>query len=123
MKGCPVSGSSHDYVINRSVEISTELPSLWASSDYSNKQKLQNLIFTEGTCYNKKKDESRTTKINSIFLQIARLKRLSGENKKGLQAEKPLKSIWVVPEKLVSNKIIQFFERMHMIMKVDFSML
>ncbi|MCX6317281.1 MAG: hypothetical protein NTW29_08315 [Bacteroidetes bacterium] len=105
------------------MEISTELPSLWASSDYSNKQKLQNLIFTEGTCYNKKKDESRTTKINSIFLQIARLKRLSGENKKGLQAEKPLKSIWVVPEKLVSNKIIQFFERMHMIMKVDFSML
>ena len=97
MKGCPVSRSNLEYFINRSVEISTELPSLWASSDYSNKQKLQNLIFPEGIYYNKKKDESRTTKVNSVFLQIARLKRVSGENEKGLQAEKPLKSLWVVP--------------------------
>lgn len=95
MKGCPVSGSNLEYFINRSVEISTELPSLWASSDYSNKQKLQNLIFPEGIYYNKKKDESRTTKVNSVFLQIARLKRVSGENEKGLQAAKPLKSLWV----------------------------
>lgn len=96
MNGCPVSGSNLDYFINRSVEISTELPSLWASSDYSNKQKLQNLIFPEGIYYNKKKDESRTTKVNSVFLQIARLKQVSGQNGKGLQAENPLKFLWVV---------------------------
>ncbi|MBS1574667.1 MAG: recombinase family protein [Bacteroidetes bacterium] len=100
MKGCPVSGSNLEYFINRSVEISTELPSLWASSDYSNKQKLQNLIFPEGIYYNKKKDESRTTKVNSVFLQIARLKRVSGENEKGLQAEKPLKSLWVASPRI-----------------------
>ncbi len=100
IKGCPVSGSNLEYYITRSIEISTELPSLWASSSYSSKLKLQNLIFPEGIYYNKKNNESRTTKVNSVFLQIARLKRVSGENEKGLQAEKPLKSLWVVPTRI-----------------------
>lgn len=115
LEACPVSGSNLEYYINRSIELASELPSLWALSDYANKQKLQNLIFPEGIYYNKKKDESRTTKINSVFLSIARLKRVSGENEKGPQRENPLKSLWVVPEKLVSNNIIRFFERIWLI--------
>ena len=35
--------------------------------DYVAKQKLQYLVFPEGIYYNKKKDECRTTKVNSIF--------------------------------------------------------
>lgn len=95
MKECPVSGSNLDYYVTRSVELASELPSLWTSSDYSRKQKLQNLIFPEGIYYNKKNNESRTTKINSVFLSIARLQQLSGQKNNGLQSEFSLKSVSV----------------------------
>jgi site-specific DNA recombinase len=95
VKGASISGSNLDFYINRSVELSTELPTLWTSSDYTNKQKLQNLIFPEGISYNKKNDESRTTKINAVFLQIAQLKGVLGEKEKGLQLPILLKSLFV----------------------------
>jgi site-specific DNA recombinase len=85
IKACPVSGSNLEYYIERSIELATELLSLWASSDYTSKQKLQNLIFPEGICYNKKKDESRTTKINSVFSSIACLRQLSGQKITGFR--------------------------------------
>jgi DNA invertase Pin-like site-specific DNA recombinase len=97
IKGCPVTGSNLEYYITKAVELSSELPSVWAASDYSYKQKLQHLIFPEGIYYNKKNDESRTTKINSVFLSIARLQGLSGQKNNGFQSDFSLKSVSVVP--------------------------
>jgi site-specific DNA recombinase len=96
MRGCPVSASNLEYYINRSVEITSDLPSLWASSDFEGKQMLQYLIFPEGIYYNKQKDQTRTTKINSVFLLSGRKIKGSGEKNKGLQSEISLKSLSVV---------------------------
>jgi len=41
------------------------------------------LIFPEGVLYSKKDDEVLTTRINTLFGQIAVLSRNSGKNKKG----------------------------------------
>lgn len=76
--GCPVSASNLEYYINRSIDFATELPSLWASSSFKDKQKLQKMIFSEGIYYNKQKDETRTTKMNSVFLLIASLQGVTG---------------------------------------------
>ena len=100
MGGCPISASNLEYYINRSIEISTELPSLWASSSYSYKYKLQKLLFTDGIYYNKQKDETRTTKINSVFLLIASLNSTSGQKNNGLQSDFSLKSVSVPESRL-----------------------
>ena len=67
LKECPITGSNLEYYISRSVELTTELATMWNSSDFTHKKKLQKLIFPEGILYNKKNDESRTTKINLSF--------------------------------------------------------
>lgn len=95
--GCPVSASNLEYYINRSIEFATELPSLWTSSSFKDKQKLQKLIFSEGIYYNKQKDETRTTKMNSVFLLIASLQGVTGQKNKGLHDDISLRSLSVVP--------------------------
>ncbi len=95
LKDCPITGSNLEYYISRSVELTTELATMWDSSDFMHKQRLQKLIFPEGILYNKKNDESRTTKINSIFLLSGGQIRVSEEKNKGLQQEIPLKSLSV----------------------------
>jgi site-specific DNA recombinase len=45
-----------------------EPASLWTSSNYTGKQKIQFRIFPEGIYYDKKNDQPRTPKINSLFL-------------------------------------------------------
>ena len=54
----------------------------WASGSFQDKQKLQKLLFKEGIYYNKQKDETRTTKLNSVFLLNASLKGITGGKKK-----------------------------------------
>lgn len=50
-----------------------EPASLWTSSNYTGKQKIQFRIFPEGIYYDKKNDQPRTPKINSLFLLSAEL--------------------------------------------------
>jgi site-specific DNA recombinase len=40
---------------------------MWSLGDFAIRQRLQFLIFPEGIFYNKKNDECRTERINSIF--------------------------------------------------------
>ena len=72
--------SNLEKYIDRSLEYLVELPSLWASSDYMDRQKLQHSIFPDGIYYNKKKEENRTTKINNVFALIAHHKGVLEEN-------------------------------------------
>jgi site-specific DNA recombinase len=51
----------------------TEPASMWASSNYAEKQRLQFSIFPEGIYYNKKTHQPRTEKMNSIFAFVADL--------------------------------------------------
>lgn len=77
------SNSNLEKYMDRSLQYLVELPSLWASSGYKEKQELQRIIFPEGIFYSKKKGETRTTKINSVFTLIARQKGFLEEKETG----------------------------------------
>jgi site-specific DNA recombinase len=61
----------------------TKLATVWASGDCSVRKRLQNLVFPEGIVYDHKNDEVLTTKVNSVFLQIAQLAMVSGQKETG----------------------------------------
>ncbi len=77
------SASNLEKYINRSVDYLVELPAVWASSDYKEKQKLQFCIFPEGIYYCKKKHQPRTTKINALFSWNAAQKGITEEKETG----------------------------------------
>jgi len=56
---------------------------IWNLSGYSEKQRLQYLVFPEGMEYDRKKDTVRTKKVNSIFNGVAQLSKVLEGNKKG----------------------------------------
>ena len=70
--------------VKRALEFASKLPTVWRLLPYKDKQAFQNLLFPEGICYNKKKGECRTSKINSVFLYIAHLVRNVEEIKRGM---------------------------------------
>lgn len=117
------STSNLEKYIARSLEYVLELPSVWASSDFEGKRKLQKRIFPDGFFYDKQNDQTRTEKMNSVFATIASLRGNIEQKETGTPEIIFKNSGLVVPEKLVSNKIIKFFERMHMIMKADLNTL
>ncbi len=62
--------SNLDEFINFALKISSKLPSMWSSANYSTKLQLQTLVFPEGISYSKKNDDYRTEKVNSFFSLI-----------------------------------------------------
>jgi len=74
--------SNPQELIDYFISISMNLPSIWDSSDYSIKTKLQYLIFPEGIWYDAKIEHYRTIKVNSLFALNSHLTILSEENKK-----------------------------------------
>jgi site-specific DNA recombinase len=50
-------------------------------ADYHQKQQLQFLVFLNGIRYNRKKEESRTERVNSVFSYIVQLARVIGKEK------------------------------------------
>ena len=75
--------SNLELAVEKGLKYAQNLRQLWVSSDYHEKQRLQYLVFPEGMLYSKKNDEVLTTRINTLFGQIALLSRTSGKNKKG----------------------------------------
>ena len=67
--------SNLEKTVDQVIDFSRNLPSLWTSSDYGTKVKLQNFIFPAGITYNKKNDQCRTKEINPLMSYIAHLKR------------------------------------------------
>jgi site-specific DNA recombinase len=68
--------------IEKAIGLSVELATEWASGDIDHKNKLQKLVFPEGIVYDKKKGVFRTERVNSIFVEIARLTSVSGKNER-----------------------------------------
>jgi site-specific DNA recombinase len=89
------SSSNLEMAVKKGISISRNLSQLWLSSDYSDKQRLQYLIYPEGIWYNKQTNIVRTPRINSVFSAIACLSRVTAENKKGQSAKIGQNSHWV----------------------------
>jgi site-specific DNA recombinase len=53
------------------IELCLKLPSLWARGSYNDKTVIQNLIFPEGILYDRRKNDYRTPRINSVISCIA----------------------------------------------------
>lgn len=73
--------SNPQECVDFALDYSLKLPSLWSSAGYTERQRLQFLIFPEGIFYNRKEDECRTHNANGAFQYIAELKRLLEESK------------------------------------------
>ncbi len=80
--------SNLENIIEKALHFGTKLKPLWNSGGYAQKQKLQNLVFPEGLLYNRKKDECRTPRINSVFLYMSELARVLQKSKSGDTQEK-----------------------------------
>ena len=76
---------------------------LWVSSDSSDKQRLQYLIYPDGILYNKENNTVRTPRVNSIFTAISYLSYISAENKNGQPTQIDQNSRWVVLTGLTSK--------------------
>ena len=89
--------SNLEKAIEKGLRYAQNLSQLWVTADYHGKQRLQYLVFPEGMMYDKKKDEVLTTRVNSLFGEIALLSRNSGKNKKGKPESECLFGSSVVP--------------------------
>ena len=89
--------SNLESCIENAISLASKLASLWDCSDYSDKMKLQFLVFPEGIVYNRKKDECRTLRVNSIFRCIADVAMVSANEKSGGNTENCISSALVEP--------------------------
>lgn len=68
--------------IHKAITLSSKLNTAWHSADFTYKQKLQYLVFPEGMYYDKKTNECRTTRVNSVFEAMAELASVLEDGKK-----------------------------------------
>ena len=92
-----ITSSNLEIAVQKGISISQNLSRLWLSSDYSDKQRLQYLVYPEGILYNKKNNTVRIPRVNSIFSAIAYLSSVSAKNKNGQPHLVDQNSRWVVP--------------------------
>jgi site-specific DNA recombinase len=77
-------GSSNlEKTVEHALDFSSKLSTLWDSSDYTSKQKLQFLLFPEGIYYDKKNEAVRTGKVNTVFSYFSTLAGIVAKNKNG----------------------------------------
>ncbi len=62
--------SNLEKSVEKCLQMALNLPSLWRKSNFSGKQRIQNLLFPKGIFYNRENDDYRTTRINLIFSAI-----------------------------------------------------
>jgi len=95
--------------IEKSLKISENISQIWVSADFYDKQKLQYLLFPEGMLYDKENNAVRTTKINSLFHQIAVESGVSEEIKKGNPLQDCLFGDNVGLDILILTSIINYY--------------
>jgi site-specific DNA recombinase len=76
--------SNLEKCISFAIEFASKMASRWHSSTYSGKQQLQFLLFPEGIAYDRKSDQCRTRRVNSVFLYIAYFQQLITNKKRGI---------------------------------------
>jgi site-specific DNA recombinase len=76
--------SNPKELINFTCKLATNLPSVWDSGDYYQKQTFQNTLFPEGLVYNSKIERYRTPeKVNEVIHYVADLSKGLSENTNG----------------------------------------
>jgi len=90
-----LSSSNLELAVKKGITISKKASQLWVSSDYSDKQRLQYLIYPDGILYNKENNTVRTPRVNSLFTAISCLSYISTENKNGQPSKIDQNSRWV----------------------------
>jgi uncharacterized protein YjgD (DUF1641 family) len=73
MKNNTIELSRLDSLIKFTFTMAENLPKMWASGDYMQRQELQTAFFSEGISYNRQKDECRLDKPNYFLAHIADL--------------------------------------------------
>ena len=87
--------SNPKLCVNFAVNYSTKLAPVWSSATYTEKQRLQFLLFPEGIFYNRAEDKCRTTGVNDVFSYIAELERLLQESKSRTSQKNFESAAWV----------------------------
>ena len=95
-----LSSSNLETAVKKGIAISKKASQLWISSDYSDKQRLQYLIYPDGILYNKENNTVRTPRVNSLFAAISYLSCITAENKNGQPAQVDQNSRWVVSPRI-----------------------
>jgi hypothetical protein len=67
--------SNPELCVEFAVSYPTKLAPTWSSASYTDKQRLQFLLFPEGIFYNRAEDKCRTTGVNEAFAYIPKLDR------------------------------------------------
>jgi hypothetical protein len=75
--------SNLDSYIEKSLQLACNLHSMWSLGSYTEKQKLQNLLFPNGIYFHKENNTCRTTQPNSVLELINSLSVIMSKNKKG----------------------------------------
>jgi hypothetical protein len=84
----------------------------WVSSDYSDKYRLQYLIYPDEILYNKENNTLRTPRVNILFIAISYLSYISAENKNGQPSQIDQNSRWVILMGMISEIWGKDFELM-----------
>jgi len=87
-----ITSSNFENAVEKCLEIAKNISSAWLSAGFENKQRLQKLVYPEGIGYNKEEGIVRTSKINSLFSEIAPLAGIVANMKKGNSLQNCLQS-------------------------------
>jgi len=82
LERCQQKSSNHVDFIDSALKMATKVAPVWASSDFSTKERLQKLLYPEGITYDAKKGRFRTSRSNEFFQLIAGMTGGTSENKK-----------------------------------------
>ncbi len=60
--------SNIEFYIHSAIQFGSKLDTVWHSSNYIDRQKIQFLLFPDGLFYNRRNDECRTLNVNNVFI-------------------------------------------------------
>ena len=92
--------------IEVALNITMNIGDSWQKSDYSTKQKIQQLVYPEGISYNKENGECRTIRINEVMKLIATISDHIQAQKKGTMNENIHQSLLVDLPDIISNHLV-----------------
>jgi site-specific DNA recombinase len=73
IKKSKIEMSKLDDYIKYTMNLSINLRQMWASSDYTQRQELQNAFYPQGITYNRQKDECRSIEVNEFLEEVSDL--------------------------------------------------
>ncbi len=98
LDNCSLSSSNLKDCVNYTINLSSNLLTMWRKSNYVQKQNLQRLVFPEGVWYNRELDRVRTKRVNSFFSVISNISNDYDPKKEKRKHLYDTSSLWVEPQ-------------------------